>query len=230
MTKHVKLKFGPRDDELLSALQYAPFTAVQLLALSETFVKPFQDKGTLSRRLRDLTRAGLVRSFPYAVGSLGRSPFYFKLTRKGYRKIYGKKAPLPSRRYFEAISDGDHRHTQALADFVVHLLVSAHRSGIEMLEFTPENSVTIETDFCRLRPDCTFQLVMPDGRAFNFAVELDNGTERVRSKKIVESIERKIRGYDQHQRGLKAFDPEDGLPFVAANGKRYRRRATAVTE
>ena len=37
-----------------------------------------------------------------------------------------------------------------------------------------------------------------DGRTFSFVVEFDNGTERVRSKQDVESIERKMRGYDAH--------------------------------
>jgi hypothetical protein len=38
-------------------------------------------------------------------------------------------------------------------------------------------------------------------------VELDNGTERVRSALDTESIERKNRGYDAHQAAMAAYDP-----------------------
>ena len=41
---------------------------------------------------------------------------------------------------------------------------------------------------------------------FNFVIELDNGTERIRSPQDVESIERKVRGYDLHQSGTPSFD------------------------
>ena len=35
---------------------------------------------------------------------------------------------------------------------------------------------------------------------------LDNGTERIRSPQDVESIERKVRGYDLHQSSTPSFD------------------------
>jgi len=41
--------------------------------------------------------------------------------------------------------------------------------------------------------------VSHDGKSFKFFVELDNGTERVRTRKDVESIERKLRLYDLHR-------------------------------
>ena len=47
---------------------------------------------------------------------------------------------------------------------------------------------------------------MEGGRAFNFVIELDNGTERIRSPQDVESIERKVRGYDLHQSATPSFD------------------------
>ena len=45
-------------------------------------------------------------------------------------------------------------------------------------------------------PDSVFELHTPDGRQFNFLVELDNGTERVRSDKDTESWQKKIRLYN----------------------------------
>ena len=47
-----------------------------------------------------------------------------------------------------------------------------------------------------LYPDSVFELHTPDGRQFNFLVELDNGTERVRSDKDTESWQKKIRLYN----------------------------------
>lgn len=207
MAKSPALKIGPRDEELLAALDHSPFTPAQLLALSQTFGQPFPDEHTVRRRLRQLALRGLVRSFPYAVASLGRSPSYYKLTPLGYRHLYGVTASLPSRRYFEAIADAHHHHTQALSEFLVHLFVSARKSGVAVRSFARENSVTLETPTFTLRPDCAFQLVTDAGRTLNFVVELDNGTERVRSQLDTESIERKIRGYDQHQGSMEAYDP-----------------------
>jgi predicted ArsR family transcriptional regulator len=207
MAKPSALKIGPRDEELLAALDHSPFTAAQLLALSESFTQPFPDEHTVRRRLRQLATAGLVKAFPYAVASLGRSPSYYRLTRRGYQHLHGLDAPLPHRRAFEAVADAHHHHTLALAEFLVHVFVAAHKAGIEVRGFARENSVTIETATFTLRPDCAFQLVTAAGRQLNFVVELDNGTERVRSQLDTESIERKVRGYDAHQQSLAAFDP-----------------------
>ena len=51
-------------------------------------------------------------------------------------------------------------------------------------------------------------------------LEYDNGTERVRSKQDVESIERKIRGYDAHQSQFAAHDPDRYLVlFITTRSK-----------
>lgn len=50
-----------------------------------------------------------------------------------------------------------------------------------------------------LYPDATFMLQGRGWPRLNFYVELDNGSERVRSSKDQDSIERKIRLYDQHE-------------------------------
>ncbi len=81
-----------------------------------------------------------------------------------------------------------------------------HRLGIEVRYFARENSVRMEAAGSVLYPDCAFQLFTPSGRAFNFVVELDNGTERIRSSQDVESIERKVRGYELHQSSMPSFD------------------------
>src|SRR5690606_19981177 len=150
-------------------------------------------------RLHILEQSGYVRSWPYAMASNGRSPSYFKLTRLGYRILHGDNCVLPKRRYFEAISDAHHYHTRRLADFLIHLAVTGHRQGIARRRFAREHSVRIQSAAVTRSPDAASQLTAPGGRAFNCVVELDNGTERVRSQQDMESISRKIQGYDAHQ-------------------------------
>ncbi len=205
--KRFPLKYTPRDQGILEALTRFPLTPDQLCKLSRSFSQPFSDSHAVRRRLRKLATADLVRANPYAVASFGSSPAYYQLTRNGYRLLYGFDAELPPRRYFEPIGQARHPHTMALTDFLVHLFVDAHRKGLDIRHFAPENSVSFETSVGRLRPDAAFQIVA-NGRPFNFVVELDNGTERVRSRQDVESIERKIRGYDSHSRAFHAFDPQ----------------------
>lgn len=208
MPKKFNANIGPRDLEILTAIDRTPLTPSQLCRLSETFESPFRDEHNLRRRLRILTEAGLVRSWPYALVTNGRSPRYYKLNRDGYRLLYGETAALPRRRYFEEISHGHHRHTNHLAEVIVHLIVAGHRQGVVMRHFARENSVKLEASGFTMYPDCVFQLVSPNGKAFNFMVELDNGTERIRSKQDVESIERKVRGYDAHQSQFAAGDAD----------------------
>ena len=206
MPKRFSTKIGTRDVEILTALDRTPLTPAQICRLSEAFTNPFRDEHNVRRRLRKLTDSGLIRSWPYAIVNEGRSPRYFKLTREGYRLLYGADAAMPRRRYFEEISHGHHHHTNALANVVVQLATSAHRQGVSLQHFARENSVKLEVDGFILYPDCAFQLMTPTGQTFNFVVELDNGTERVRTKHDVESIERKIRGYDAHQSQFAAND------------------------
>lgn len=207
MTKQIQWKIGQRDIDLLSALDRCPLTPTQLCRLSQTFANPFTDEGNLRRRLRALAIADLAHAFPYAVSRDGRSPNYWKLTPKGYRVLYGQSAAMPKRRYFQAISPGHHHHTFCLSETIVHLCVTAHRSGCQIVHFARENSFTLRADPFVVSPDCAFVIRRADGRTFPFVVELDNGTERVRSKHDTESIERKLRGYDLHQSKYDAHDP-----------------------
>ena len=225
MAKKPRIQIGPRDEALLASLEYSPFTATQLLKLSQTFSSPFTDEHTLRRRMRQLNTAGLVRAFPYAVASLGRSPSYFKLTQAGFRHVHGSETVLPHRRYFEAVSDAHHHHTFALAEFLVRLFRAADDCGAIVEEFFRENSVSIEANGHRLRPDCAFQISVPGRSPLRFVVELDNGSERVRSQLDVESIERKIRGYDAHQQGLSAFDPARHVVLFVTTRSEVRLRA-----
>ncbi len=168
-----------------------------------------------------MAQAGYVNSWPYAVATEGRSPHYFRLGRDGYRLLYGMDSPLPKRRLFESIASAHHHHTFCLAEFVVHVVSSAHKAGYTVEHFGRENSVCIEAGSFRLFPDCSFVIRHPAGKTFPFVVEIDNATERIRSKLDVESIERKIRGYDAHQSQFGKFDPDRYLVlFITTRSKR----------
>ena len=225
---------GTRDTEIMMALDRCPLTTQQLLRVSETFQRPFTDVNNLRRRLRRLSAAGYLRSWPYAVATNGRSPYYFKLSRTGYRLLYGADSPLPKRRQFEAISPAHHHHTFCLAGFIVHLVRQAHRAGATIEHFARENSVQFEAGPYTLRPDCSFVIRYRD-RTFPFVVELDNSTERVRSKLDTESIERKLRGYDAHQAKFDKFDPNRYLVLFITTRSEQRlqnilRLATEVMQ
>jgi hypothetical protein len=122
--------------------------------------------------------------------------------------LYGQNVSLPKRRYFQAISPGHHHHTICLAETIVHLSCKAYANDCEIIHFARENSVKLQADPFTLYPDSAFVVRRSDGRTFSFVVELDNGSERVRSKQDVESIERKLRGYDAHQSKYDKFDPD----------------------
>lgn len=111
--------------------------------------------------------------------------------------LHGMDVQLPKRRYFEAIAPGHHHHTSSLSEFIVHVSCLAHEHGWVIQELARENSVRIDVQGMTLFPDACFQLATPE-RSVNFIVELDNGTERVRTERDVESIQRKVRGYDLH--------------------------------
>jgi hypothetical protein len=68
-----------------------------------------------------------------------------------------------------------------------------------MKNFSRENTLRLQVAQENLFPDCAFELHTRDGQQFNFLVELDNGTERVRSDKDADSWQRKIRLYEQLQ-------------------------------
>jgi len=188
-----------RDTEILAALDRSPLTAQQLLKLSQTFQQPFTHERLVRRRLRVLADAGRVRQSWYATAGRGGSPAYYQLTLLGYRLLHGPDAEPPTKRYLADVGVAHQLHTLSLADFIVHTAVAAHRDGIRMANFVRENTFRLTVADEIIWPDCGFQLVTPVGRELNFFVELDNGTERVRSQKETESWERKIRLYDEFQ-------------------------------
>lgn len=198
-------------------------TPRQLHVASQAFCQPFAAEALVRRRLGRLREAGFANAFPYSLVSEGRAPKYWKLTRSGYRLIYGVNATLPGRRYFSEVSVGHHVHTHAIASLVAHFVATAARHQVEMDHFARENSLKLKVGQSHVYPDGAFRLVYPSqpDRPFPFVLELDNGSERVRSSRDTESIERKIRTYDLHQSRYKRDDPARYLVlFVTTRSER----------
>jgi hypothetical protein len=191
-----------RDIEILTALDRVPLTAQQMLALSETFSRPFGSERTVRERLHALGDAGWVRSSLYALPSSGGSPKYYVLTRTGYGILHGPSALPPTKRHFSPLTISRQHHTRALADFLVHTLRASHRSGVRFTEFYRENTLRLTVGEESLYPDSSFQLIADD-RPLNFLVEIDNHTETIRSPKDTDSWERKLRLYDRLQDSIK---------------------------
>ncbi len=222
MAKTLSLRIGPRDTELLQNLDRCPLTAEQLFQLSRASGQPFANLADLRRRLRQLKKARLVNCWPYAIATTGRSPLYFKLTRDGFRFLYGEDHSLPRRRHFEAINPGHHHHTLALSKLLVHLCTNAAKHGHVVEQYARENSVKLRAEPFTIYPDGAFVLRRSDGKSFPFCIELDNGTERVRSKQDVESIERKLRAYDAHQSQFATFDADRYLVLLVTTRSKQR--------
>ncbi len=193
----------PRDLEILAALDRTPLTAAQLLKLSRTFARPFTTERRVRERLQVLSAADLVLQSQYATCSPGILSYYL-LTKVGYRLLHSPDASPPTKRYFSPIGIANQYHTQGLADFIVHTAVCAHRAALRLKNFSRENTLRLEAGDQFLWPDCSFQLLRPDGIEFSFFVELDNSTERIRSQKELDSWQRKIGLYDEYQNTSRA--------------------------
>ena len=171
--------------------------SVQLLKLSRTFPgQPFTSVRSVQDRLQKLRHVGWIQSWPYAFPIRGGTPDYYRLTLQGFRLLHGENAPPPAKRHFSEVSVARHHHTHGLAEFIVHTLTAAHRRGIILKHFYRENTLALPIDEDVAYPDSVFELHTRDRQQFNFLVELDNGTERIRSDKDTESWQRKIRLYN----------------------------------
>lgn len=188
-----------RDLEVLTALDRTVLTAGQVLKLSRTFAHPFGSERMARERLAALCSAGWVQSGRYATVGAGAGQNYYQLSRTGYRILYGERAEPPTKRYFAPVSLARQHHTRALAEFIVHTIVTAHGAGVTFTDFYRENTLRLAVGNDCLYPDCAFQLMLPDGRAFNYLVEIDNHTEQIRSTKDADSWQKKTRLYDDLQ-------------------------------
>ena len=188
----------PRDNDLFAALERCPLTVRQLLSVSATFAYPFTSERRVQERLQKLCAAGRLRRWFYATaghGALG----YYTLSLEGYRLLHGPDARLPGRGLFRQIGVARQRHSLALAEFLVHLGVSAHRDQVEIGNFQRENEAPLRLGNETLYPDSAFDLIASEATPFRFALEIDNGTESVRSLESLDTWQRKISFYERFQ-------------------------------
>jgi hypothetical protein len=199
MTTRERRILTGRDVELLTALDRTVLSAGQMLRISGTFVGAFHSERMVRERLAALVKAGWVQSARYATIGAGAGQNYYQLSRTGYRILYGERAEAPTKRYFAPISLARQHHTRCLADFIVHTITAAHAVGVTFTDFYRENTLKLTVGTECLYPDCAFQLVLPEGRTFNYLVEIDNHTEQIRSTKDADSWQKKVRLYDDLQ-------------------------------
>lgn len=148
--------------------------------------------------MSQLANAGLVSCFQYATVTAGRVNYY-KPTALGFKLVFGPNAQLPSRAFFREVSLSLQPHTRALADFVVATYAAAETNQTTIKGFYRENQLELSLGGKCIRPDCAFQLQLPDGRSLNYVVEIDCGTEPIRSTRERESLQQKARFYDAYQ-------------------------------
>lgn len=188
-----------RDHEILAALDLAPLAADQLLKLSATWQAPFRSSRLLRERLQCLSEAGLVRRFRYATTLACQPTNYYVQSPAGYELVHGAGERPPVRSYCAEVGLSRQPHTRSLADVLVHTLVATHKAGLSVQHVYRENTLRIGDESEPLWPDAAFELLLPDGRGFRYFVEVDSATERLRSDRPIDSIERKIRRYEAHQ-------------------------------
>ena len=215
-----------RDLEMLAALDYGPLTAKQLVKLSTTWPEPFPSRRLVRERMQKLAESKLVTSDRYAIQHAGTPENYYLLTRQGYQLVHGPDNEPPTKGYFSAVALGRQPHQQALSDFIVQTACAAHRSGVRFTGFYRENTMCLTADKQSVYPDASFILVGQDGKPLRFFVEIDNGTERVRSEKEADSIERKIRIYD----AVQDRDPADRFRVLFVSARNSRERMTHILQ
>jgi len=188
-----------RDREILTALDYTPLTTRQLKYLSTTWSLPFSSLRKARERLQELAQIGLVRTDRYAALAPGQPENYYRLTLSGFRLLRGPDELPPTKSYCSPIGISRQAHTKALADFLVHTIVSAHQSGLTLSGYYRENTLRLAAGAESVYPDAAFVLVTPDRTHYRFFVEIDFGTERLRSSISDATWERKVRVYDRVQ-------------------------------
>ncbi|QDT43469.1 hypothetical protein Pan241w_35700 [Gimesia alba] len=227
MTSNPSYQPTPRDTELLRVIELLSPTAEQIFQWSQTFEKPitpFSDIGDLRTRLKKLHAAGLVRRWRLAIESQGVAPYYYKLSLEGHRTLYGKGAKPKRSRSFSAIGLSLHTHTKALADFIVHTKVAAHRVGASLTDAYSENEYCISVDEESLKFDGRFTLLKSDVRRA-YQVELDCSTESNLSAQSTDSIARKIRILDAYDAQFEdARDPQRAITLFVCNRSPERVR------
>ena len=157
-----------------------------------TFPRQFGSDRRLQDRLAQLTQAGLLHRFRYAVTE-GSGQFYHTLSPESFRLLHGQDVPLPGPGLFREVGISRQHHTKSLADFVVRTFVAVHERQVPVGQFTRENVLKLSIGQEHLYPDGSFTLTLPDRPPFLYYVELDNSTEPLTSPSERDSWIKKLR-------------------------------------
>ena len=186
-----------RDFSLLGLLEMTPATAAQIRKASVTFFEePFRDERRVRERLQALGDAGLVRSWPAAIGG-GGLMHYYKLTPEGFKSLHPERDDGPVRSVVSEIAPSRLQHAMATAEVIVHTIVACHTARVRILKYHGDGKLTLAVGEYRQQPDCHFQLERA-GKVFNVLFEIDNATEPLDSLRE-QSIRTKILGYESYQ-------------------------------
>lgn len=210
MANSIGIIISTRDESVLRLLSRTVCTKHLLLKANSLYTEPFLNERRVRERMQALAGAGLVRVFN--TGAIGTPLQYYKLTADGFRRLHGDTAKLPPRSFFSEIALSRFQHTLTVAEVIVHSLVVAQESRIEVESFHRENELELASGQQRQVPDCHFRFAF-SGRRFHALFEIDNSTESLDTFSHT-SIKNKLLGYDAYQDGLLAGWAKSGRKFM----------------
>lgn len=221
MTASYRGQLEERDKQIiLDGLQYGAMCNEHLLAYSNKHPTPYPDESKIRKRSAILQKLGLITTRYYAIGSL-RNRAYHTLTAKGYRVLYQTDPPATCQRLFRKISENDQEHHYWKMHFFVKTLVAAHQQGVQLTNYTLENTKPVTAYTRQRHHDGQFRLQIPSVLDFGFTVEIDNHTETLSTNNpATRSVEEWITTYllaDQQ-----SHSHEQVLLITTKGGQRLR--------
>jgi hypothetical protein len=179
-----------RDRLILQAIAtYGPLTLTNILDLSQHWPDPFTDYEYTRQRLQLLSRdsVGLLSAWRYATTDPGASPYYFKLTRLGFRTLHHHRdrLPMPRDSAFTEMGISRHRHTRDVADCIVHTITAAQRLGCDVIDFQRENTQEARSSIGTKFSDFGLTLLGPSSEEVRYRFEIDEYTEPLHRSRLV---------------------------------------------
>ena len=195
MSNKNRINSQQRTEQILAALTVCQLDAAQLLKLSQTFDEPFNGKLYVLRKMNKLKKNGLVYEYTFPDRCK-----YWKLSREGYRHVYGPDKPIPTKpSVYRAIRPAVERHARRLADLLVQSQLAAFRSGAEIMYLYGDHQCSLKHDGATKVPDAIVGLKLRGRKTYTIVFELDCGTEPVYSQKSRDSLDQLIRFYLAHE-------------------------------
>jgi hypothetical protein len=206
---------APGDAAVIAALIGLRFATSQQL---RRLVEPAASDRSWQRRLRRLTRSGLLRRVERRVGGItaGSAPWSYTLGPAVARPLGTRPGSLPGRAY--------QRHRLLTAEAVVRAVEAVGQRPGWTLDYRVEAAAWEAVPSGTVKPDAALTLRGP-GVEERYAVELDTGSQSL------PAIRRKLDAYEQLYRSG-TVQARDGLfpliVFVALDQVRAQALATVV--